>query len=223
VTRPNGPLGRDAEEILRRLEREAAGTHSDLYRDHLASNYWHALRHGILWRADNRCERCGAGGRLDVHHFTYERLGCENLWDVAALCRDCHALADAARVETERRRRVDSRWTDALIEWAETVEGPGWRLAWWTLDEISIAMQEVDPNFFYMSSKGVLDDEWDPDQWDHSPFTIEERLCPKAPGPIFDTDRTARAELQRHRERGDDGWTVCWCSDGHWHVYRAAE
>jgi hypothetical protein len=154
--------------------------HSDLYRDHLASGYWQALRHGVLWRAGNRCERCDAGGRLEIHHFTYEHLGRETLWDVAALCRDCHAFADAARVETERRRRADSRWTDALLEWAEMVEGPGWRLAWWTLDEVSIAMQETDPNFFYMSSKGVLDDEWDPDEWDQSPFTTDttERIDP---------------------------------------------
>lgn len=62
------------------------------YSDYLRSPYWSACRRYMLWSADYRCERCGHPNQLQVHHRTYERLGCE--WmpeDLEVLCDACHS------------------------------------------------------------------------------------------------------------------------------------
>jgi len=62
------------------------------YSDYLKSDHWQALRSVKLKEADSRCQVCNAGGLLDVHHRTYERLGKESLEDLTVLCRECHDL-----------------------------------------------------------------------------------------------------------------------------------
>ena len=66
------------------------------------------------------CRACGAT-TVDLHHKTYERLGCELLSDLQALCRDCHATAHGKTsplqmgTQRPRKRRASSApdWTDA--------------------------------------------------------------------------------------------------------------
>lgn len=60
---------------------------------YLYSSNWRAKRRRILQRAGHRCEKCGVGGRLDIHHRTYERLRYEWPEDLQALCRPCHKRA----------------------------------------------------------------------------------------------------------------------------------
>jgi hypothetical protein len=65
------------------------------YREYLKTDHWREVRGYALALADYRCERCGAEGqRLDVHHLSYDRRGCERLGreepDVIVLCRPCH-------------------------------------------------------------------------------------------------------------------------------------
>ena len=62
------------------------------YADYLRSAHWQDKRAGAIRRAGGRCERCGRAGRLDVHHITYARLGCEADGDLVALCRACHEV-----------------------------------------------------------------------------------------------------------------------------------
>ena len=67
-----------------------AGWYHDTY---LFSPHWERVRRRAKVRAKYRCEQKGCrstGGRLDVHHITYARLGNELPDDVEALCRDCH-------------------------------------------------------------------------------------------------------------------------------------
>jgi 5-methylcytosine-specific restriction endonuclease McrA len=67
------------------------------YRDYLSSPRWRTLR-SLRRRIDrNRCRTCGATGRLEVHHSTYQHRGVPGLrgWlrelrDVITLCDDCH-------------------------------------------------------------------------------------------------------------------------------------
>jgi 5-methylcytosine-specific restriction endonuclease McrA len=61
------------------------------YREYLLSSEWLAKRREVFQRANFRCEKCGKGGWLQVHHLTYERRGYELLEDLMALCADCHA------------------------------------------------------------------------------------------------------------------------------------
>lgn len=61
-----------------------------IYESHLSSKYWKDLRKSVYERSDYKCERCGSCHLLQVHHRTYERLGCERLDDVELLCLGCH-------------------------------------------------------------------------------------------------------------------------------------
>lgn len=62
---------------------------------------WQRIRLEIIARDGHRCRSCGHQGRLDVHHRVPVR-SCTN-WEMinsdenlVALCRPCHAVADAA-------------------------------------------------------------------------------------------------------------------------------
>ena len=78
---------------LRRPEGMGAGGHSALYEATLRSPEWHRVRRETIRQQGRRCAWCGGGGRLDVHHLTYTRLGRELPGDVVALCPTCHATA----------------------------------------------------------------------------------------------------------------------------------
>ena len=62
---------------------------------------WQAIRDVVLARAGWRCQACGRGGRLDVHHVVKRSQGGSD-WDLealVALCRRCHAQTDAPFVK----------------------------------------------------------------------------------------------------------------------------
>lgn len=55
-----------------------------------------------------RCRVCNAGpedAQLEVHHRTYERLGCEETSDLTTLCSECHVVV----TDSLRRRRYAGR------------------------------------------------------------------------------------------------------------------
>jgi 5-methylcytosine-specific restriction endonuclease McrA len=57
---------------------------------------WRAIRDVVLARGGWRCQACGRGGRLDVHHVVKRSQGGSD-WDLdalVALCRRCHAQTD---------------------------------------------------------------------------------------------------------------------------------
>ena len=60
------------------------------YREYLSSPHWHRLRERRLREDFHSCTRCSAQSSLQVHHLTYDRLGCERLTDLVTLCRACH-------------------------------------------------------------------------------------------------------------------------------------
>jgi len=62
------------------------------YRKYLQSDTWQKTREKAIEQADHRCELCGYGnGILNVHHLSYERIGCEEPRDLRVLCKPCHA------------------------------------------------------------------------------------------------------------------------------------
>ena len=67
-----------------------AGGHTMLYERTMQSSGWRRRRREAIRRAHGRCQECGAGGRLDVHHMTYSHLGAERPWQLAVLCPACH-------------------------------------------------------------------------------------------------------------------------------------
>lgn len=71
---------RDAEWDAKRAE----------YRQYLQTDEWARLRRAVLIRARGVCEGCGDARPSDVHHLTYRHIYNEFLFELVALCRDCH-------------------------------------------------------------------------------------------------------------------------------------
>jgi 5-methylcytosine-specific restriction endonuclease McrA len=69
-------------------------TAKERYDQYLWSSDWRSLRERILARDYRKCMRCKAYGTtanpLNVHHFTYERLGNEWNSDLGTFCQRCH-------------------------------------------------------------------------------------------------------------------------------------
>jgi len=47
-------------------------------------------RLAVLQRAQGFCEDCWGAYPLELHHLSYESVGCETPDDLDALCRECH-------------------------------------------------------------------------------------------------------------------------------------
>ena len=60
------------------------------YKQYLASRDWALLKNAVRERSRGHCERCLAGEYEQTHHITYERVGREDLDDLAGLCKACH-------------------------------------------------------------------------------------------------------------------------------------
>lgn len=83
------------EQRLRRLARQAraAQLRKMPFAQYRLTPEWQARRVAALVRGGYRCQTCGeSGGRLDVHHNTYERYGDEAFNDLVVLCARCHQM-----------------------------------------------------------------------------------------------------------------------------------
>lgn len=77
------------------------------YDTYLQTPEWETRRKAVMARARNTCEGCQAADATQVHHLTYERVGNEMLFDLVAVCDDCHAQIhnpDAAKREARPSR-----------------------------------------------------------------------------------------------------------------------
>lgn len=62
----------------------------DDYRRYLKSPEWREKRARVLDRSGFMCEGCGTAAATQVHHLTYLHLGDEFLWELKAVCDECH-------------------------------------------------------------------------------------------------------------------------------------
>ena len=65
------------------------------YREYLKSGIWKEKKKELFdyYRSlgkTPKCSHCGVKRNLQVHHKTYERVGCEDLKDLEVLCGFCH-------------------------------------------------------------------------------------------------------------------------------------
>jgi cytochrome c553 len=60
------------------------------YADYLKSEQWALRRDLVMERAGGRCEGCRLNPASEVHHRTYEHVTQEFLFELVALCGDCH-------------------------------------------------------------------------------------------------------------------------------------
>jgi len=66
----------------------------NVYNKYLRSDVWKRKRVAVLKRAGFKCECCGTNDAVQVHHTKYPRdyFGLEPLWDLRAVCFDCHRV-----------------------------------------------------------------------------------------------------------------------------------
>ncbi len=91
-----------------RIQKRDSGEVSKEYRTHLASDKWRKeIRPKVMKRANGICEGCLDKSATEVHHLTYEHLGNEFMFELLAVCNDCHGRLHptdetiAAEVEAE--------------------------------------------------------------------------------------------------------------------------
>ena len=60
------------------------------YAEYLESPEWRDKRRLVMFRAAGICEGCRLKPATQVHHLTYQNIGEEFLWQLVAVCRDCH-------------------------------------------------------------------------------------------------------------------------------------
>lgn len=60
------------------------------YEQYRQSPEWKRKRQLVMLRAQGICEGCREVEAIDVHHFSYDDVGQEFLFQLVALCRKCH-------------------------------------------------------------------------------------------------------------------------------------
>jgi 5-methylcytosine-specific restriction endonuclease McrA len=60
------------------------------YPAYLRSEEWQTKRSEALARCAHKCQLCSGTRALNVHHNTYESVGCEAPSDLIVLCSECH-------------------------------------------------------------------------------------------------------------------------------------
>jgi len=61
------------------------------YKEYLQTFHWKEFRKKVLKRYSCKCQLCGHGGELNVHHNNYAHRGEEDYKDVLLLCKICHS------------------------------------------------------------------------------------------------------------------------------------
>lgn len=64
---------------------------------YLRTPKWRSKRAAVMRRANGVCEGCADHQATQVHHLTYEHWQEEFLWELVAICDDCHERAHAKR------------------------------------------------------------------------------------------------------------------------------
>ena len=80
---------------LKPVNKERRAKRRANYTQYLRSPEWTSKRAAVLTRDGHRCQRCGSGNRLEVHHAHYQRFGAENLDDLITYCHACHMAVEA--------------------------------------------------------------------------------------------------------------------------------
>ena len=60
------------------------------YQQYLQTPAWRLKRDAVMKRDNRLCQGCLKNQATEVHHLTYDRIFDEMLFDLVAICRDCH-------------------------------------------------------------------------------------------------------------------------------------
>lgn len=81
------------------------------YNEYLQSEKWRQKREKVFARANGLCEGCRDKKPTQVHHLTYEHVRDEFLFELAAVCDDCH--------ERLHPKNATTKMEDLEYEWSE--------------------------------------------------------------------------------------------------------
>lgn len=80
----------DRQALYQNGQEEEQAAFWSYYNEHMRSPEWRKKCALKMAQADGACEGCGEKEPRHVHHRTYENLGDEFLFELVALCLDCH-------------------------------------------------------------------------------------------------------------------------------------
>ena len=90
------------------------------YDAYMRSDAWKHARKKVMKRANNICEACLERPATQVHHLSYQHFMREFMFELVAICHDCHErwhkTGSAAELDTERMPCLGCRWLD----WGES-------------------------------------------------------------------------------------------------------
>jgi 5-methylcytosine-specific restriction endonuclease McrA len=84
---------REWQERVEQIERERRQQDErwwDQYSDYLQSPEWRARRSLVLERDNHLCQGCRKRPATQAHHLSYKHVGKEFLWELVAVCDECH-------------------------------------------------------------------------------------------------------------------------------------
>ena len=81
------------------LKRDRSENSKAAYREYLASAEWKTNRQLVIDRAKGICEGCLRKPAYTAHHLTYAHIGNEFLFEMVAICRECHDRLHPEAVE----------------------------------------------------------------------------------------------------------------------------
>jgi ribosomal protein S14 len=71
------------------------------YNEYLQSDEWKQKRAKVLARAKHQCEVCGEKAATEIHHLHYKHVFAEFLFELVAVCDDCHQRLHADESDSE--------------------------------------------------------------------------------------------------------------------------
>lgn len=103
-----------------RKQKESGNGYAQKYSAYLKSEKWAEKRKLVLDRAGGICEGCLTARATQVHHLSYQHVFDELLFELAAVCDDCHTRAHAFDAVTEIEHRELPCLACRMSSWSET-------------------------------------------------------------------------------------------------------
>lgn len=69
------------------------------YNAYLRTPAWRSKRAQVMQRSGGWCEGCRQQAATQVHHLTYKHVKNEFLWELVAICDECHDRAHSSAAE----------------------------------------------------------------------------------------------------------------------------
>lgn len=104
-----------------KMFQEKSGVHTDKegplleYAEYLKSPEWKEKRKMVMQRDKYICQSCLVEDAREVHHLTYRHLYNEPLFDLVAVCRDCHQSITDMDNKSEYKKIVHQNLLETIL------------------------------------------------------------------------------------------------------------